>query len=299
MTKMDALIYSIVQEIHRKTKVSLSPLPTPINPQISMLPDVKAVIFDIYGTLLVSGSGDVGTALKTSRREVFRKAIIASGITEVTEDTAKSAESRFFSEIEARHAASRSLGIEHPEVDIIDVWKSIFSSLSLFPAESELIRTAVTYEVLSNPVSQMPGASELLKHLKSSCIHLGIVSNAQFFTRPLLEYELCASLEENGFDMSLCSFSYIAGEAKPSIAIFSPVLRHLSDVYGIVPSQALYVGNDMLNDIYTASRTGMRTCLFAGDKRSLRMRSDNVLCAKLQPDIVIAELSQILQVVSP
>jgi len=34
-------------------------------------------------------------------------------------------------------------------------------------------------------------------------------------------------------------------------------------------SKTLYVGNDMLNDIWTATEAGCRTVLFAGDQRSL------------------------------
>ena len=41
---------------------------------------------------------------------------------------------------------------------------------------------------------------------------------------------------------------------------------------GVAPGEVLYVGNDMLNDVYAAGQVGFRTALFAGDQRSLRMR---------------------------
>lgn len=41
---------------------------------------------------------------------------------------------------------------------------------------------------------------------------------------------------------------------------------------GIESSQTLYVGNDMLNDIYPAQQLGLKTAFFAGDQRSLRKR---------------------------
>ena len=53
------------------------------------------------------------------------------------------------------------------------------------------------------------------------------------------------------------------------------------------------VGNDLLNDIAAAARCGCRTALFAGDTRSLRLRTDNLECARLKPDCVISDLQQL------
>ena len=51
----------------------------------------------------------------------------------------------------------------------------------------------------------------------------------------------------------------------------------------------------MRNDIATASAVGFRTALFAGDRRSLRWRTEDGI--KTQPDVVLTELSQILNCV--
>ena len=56
----------------------------------------------------------------------------------------------------------------------------------------------------------------------------------------------------------------------------------------------LYVGNDMLNDIYPAAKAGFKTALFAGDSRSLRLRKDKPKCKYLSADIVITDLIQLL-----
>ena len=62
---------------------------------------------------------------------------------------------------------------------------------------------------------------------------------------------------------------------------------------GIPPCEALYVGNDMLNDIMPAARLGFRTALFAGDARSLRLREgDPRSGARVEPDVVLASLEQ-------
>jgi len=66
---------------------------------------------------------------------------------------------------------------------------------------------------------------------------------------------------------------------------------------GIMPGNVLYVGNDMLNDIYTAHNSGFQTCLFAGDRRSLRLRTDRPECASLKPDAIIKELNQLTDMI--
>jgi putative hydrolase of the HAD superfamily len=58
------------------------------------------------------------------------------------------------------------------------------------------------------------------------------------------------------------------------------------------------VGNDIFNDILPAAAEGFQTALFAGDRRSLRLRSEDARCAGVQPDLVITDWRQIIQAVS-
>lgn len=59
--------------------------------------------------------------------------------------------------------------------------------------------------------------------------------------------------------------------------------------------EALYVGNDMLNDILPANREGFQTCLFAGDRRSLRLREQDPRCAGVAPTEVVGSLRELGQ----
>ena len=52
----------------------------------------------------------------------------------------------------------------------------------------------------------------------------------------------------------------------------------------------------MLNDIWTASQAGLKTALFAGDQRSLRLRETDDRCQGLEPDVVITELNQLVHI---
>ena len=58
----------------------LEPLPTHVTPELKKLRDVRAVVFDVYGTLIVSGSGDVGSVDETDRSLVMRRALAEAGV---------------------------------------------------------------------------------------------------------------------------------------------------------------------------------------------------------------------------
>ena len=139
----------------------------------------------------------------------------------------------------------------------------------------------------------MPAAADVLAELLQRGLVLGIVSNAQYFTQFLFDALLNSSLAELGFSSSLLYFSYAHGQAKPGQYLFDLARDQLRDQQ-IEAHQAVYVGNDMLNDVQGASGAGFRTALFAGDRRSLRLRQDDERRDDSQPDLVIQDLSQLM-----
>ena len=132
----------------------------------------------------------------------------------------------------------------------------------------EFVETAaVLYELSENEVWPMPGSSQVLDKLHRNSLSLGIISNAQFYT-PLMLRSFFPR-EISFFQQKHKIWSYVLGIAKPDPALFQVFLENTESP---APDKMLYVGNDMLNDITGASLAGMKTALFAGDKRSLRQR---------------------------
>ena len=62
----------------------------------------------------------------------------------------------------------------------------------------------------------------------------------------------------------------------------------------IAKEQTAFIGNDMRNDIAPARQSGFQTILFAGDARSLRMRSDDTICREIEPDLQVTHLTQLV-----
>ena len=195
---------------------------------------LRAILFDVYGTLLKSPAGEThpDPAIRTL--------------------------------IENAHAISPH---PFPEVDIREIHAAIHPQLSA----TEIEQLAMEHEQAVNPVTAMPGATETLFELSSRGLKLGLISNAQFYTVPVMESCLGDSLVNFGIDPDLCFFSYLERRAKPDEHLFEIARERLLE-QGIQPPEVLYVGNDVRNDIDPAKSCGFQTALFTGDETSLRLR---------------------------
>ena len=175
-------------------------------------------------------------------------------------------------------------------MQIDEIWHQVVGTSDIEDAR----RFAVEFEMIVNPSYPMPNLAAALSACKHSPLIMGIVSNAQFFT-PILFKTFLGDLPENiGFEAKLVLYSYQHRVAKPSQRLFQLAAEKLQS-FGITQKDALYVGNDMLNDIMPASAEGFQTALFAGDKRSLRLRGDDPRCNGLSPDLIIKDLRQLVK----
>ncbi|MEM8666603.1 MAG: HAD family hydrolase [Planctomycetota bacterium] len=264
---------------------------TSVEPQLSRLTGIRAVIFDVYGTLVISGSGDVGSVDATPHDQALGSALEAVGLPTSGGITVEN----LHRQIAALNAARKNAQCPKPEVDIVEAWRMTLSDAQVECPIETVVRLACQYEARANPTWPMPGAAELLDSLRAAKTPSGIVSNAQIFTIPLVLDLLDAEdLPAAGFDLDLCVFSNRYRQAKPGPRLFD-VLREALTRQGIRSNEAIYVGNDMLNDVWAASQAGLRTAWFAGEQRSCRARADDPRCQSLQPDVVLTSLMQLLQ----
>ena len=265
----------------------LSPIPTGETPTgLSKIRRVKAMLFDVYGTLLISGSGDMNIhTVNHNRKRMLAGVLERYGIDRTPENLMDSLRRT----IDNDHDSFRQEGIDYPEVDIVRVWQTV-----LGPGDVARVKAfALEFEMIVNPVYPMPGLEDLLSACRGQNLLLGIISNAQFYTPLMLERLLGKSLDMCGFDPQLTFFSYRFRIAKPSSFMFERAAEIFSR-RGVPPAAVLYVGNDMRNDILPAKTIGFQTALFAGDRRSLRRRTDDARCRHLVPDVIITDLRQLI-----
>lgn len=261
---------------------------------------IKAVLFDVYGTLISSGVGDISLDQTSNDDRLIQQLIEKHGYQWTAPEKATQLSAAINQEIQADHEQSRASGAPYPEVDILEIWARVLahrttprSSLSGRP--NPVKQLAIEYECAVNPVWPNEGFAEILAICRERGIPLGIVSNAQFYTPIMLEAFLGRPLSEAGFDPSLMVWSYQERRGKPDTSLYKKVAHALDSGFGIQAHEALFIGNDMLKDIWAATQEGFRAVLFAGDGRSLRKRENDSRCQNLRPYAIISSLLEIRQ----
>jgi putative hydrolase of the HAD superfamily len=279
----------------RESAVPMVPDPPPLPPEFEALRSIpfergkiRAILFDVYGTLFCSAAGDIGVIAHNMIEGTAAGNVTGQGA--ALDDLAGQygmfgVDMRLWfrdkvTEIHRAHSAET----QWPEVNVEEIW-----------GDREL---ALRYELAVNPVYPMPGAAETIAALREAGCVLGIVSNAQFFTPLLFETFFNAPPEGLGFDPDLLVWSYEMGEAKPSPRLFQTAARALA-VKGIAAAECAFVGNDMLSDMYGAVNAGFQGVLFAGDSRSLKLREDDSRARGLRPFAVIRDLAEMVKIYRP
>ncbi len=273
----------VVRIIKRYAK-SLQPIPTGLKKRGALRERVRAVLFDVYGTLFVSGSGDVSVVKKLVVIDELGRLLRNYGFS----DDPELIRDKYFNEIKEVHDYKRRGGVDYPEVVIEDIWSEVLD----FSTVDRAMEFAAEYESIFNPVWPMPQTEELLAELHRRGLILGIVSNAQFFTPLLFPAFFGKSSIQIGLRDELVLYSYIYGYAKPSLFLFHKA-KELLERLGIDSEETLFVGNDMLNDIFPARMVGFQTALFAGDRRSMRLGEGDDRLRGIFPDITVIDLKEI------
>ena len=264
----------------------LEPIPTGMVPSGGLRRNLKAVVFDIYGTLFISGSGGISAHGAAGVPKVdFELLLTRYRIP----GPGQLLQARLEQAIRQAHEGLGSQGVDHPEIDIRRIWRRLLPELE----GGRLERFAVEYEMIANPVYPMPWVWELLAACHGRHLALGIISNAQFYTPYLFPWFLGRSAAQLGFKPDLVKYSFQQGRAKPSPAMFREV-RDALEAKKIPCGTALYVGNDMENDMGPAAALGFQTALFAGDQRSLRLRGASPEGPLRDVDLVITDLGQLI-----
>ncbi len=248
---------------------------------------IKAVIFDIYGTLLKTGSGDLDESLEDedvllrSFSKVKEKYDIDAGAEELLE--------LFETSIDKVHQEKENKGIEHPEVDIKEIWGMILDKTGYEYDEELLFEIAYDHNHFNGEHTLYKDAERMLKEL-SRKVKLGIISNAQFYTLIDMDNLLDEGLDDY-FDEDIMLFSYKIGFSKPNVKVFQ-MLREKLKEKGIAAEETIYVGNDMLKDIDTSKKAGFKACLF--ESPEVRLRKEEV---DVEPDYRIKELKELLDII--
>lgn len=203
---------------------------------------LEAVLFDLYGTLvdILTDEGDPSLYLELS------KFLGYYGILMTPEELA----ARY-----QRYAAAqlRERPAPYGEIDVFLVFEAILlEALGKQPERSFTLATARLFRSLSRKHFRLfPDARPALVELKRH-YRLGVVTDAQWvFSEPEIQLLKIGDF----FDTIILSSRYFV--RKPSPRIYAHALKAL----WLKPFQALYVGNDLDNDVPGPLSLGMPVVL--------------------------------------
>jgi len=303
-----SIVAEFARLIHGKDERKFDRVLTPLSypSRTDRLYDIKAVIFDIYGTLVNYWRSDFVSEEQKERAllAAFRKTSDFFNFTDIirkinpNDIPERTLRDFYHGLIALNHEKSLKKGIAFPEVRIEEVWEVILMMLTRhgydpakldFGERNELARCiAFYYNMQSLGRGFYDGVVDALSRLKKNNMKLGIVSNAQFYT--LIDVTLFIRDQSNDtvddykdlFESDLIFLSYEYGVAKPN----QELVRKLYDAlyeYQILPQQTVFVGNDLSLDIQPAAEAGMHTAFFTGDDKSAFVHE---LGGEVIPDVV-------------
>lgn len=283
-------------------------------PHLARLPQVRAVTWNVYGTLLAVSSGEL---LFEHPTKLIMDVALEKTIQEFKMWGSMSRKpgqpSEYMGQIYSQVLAEqRSFlpGEKHPEVASDRVWEAILKKLlqkdykfdaGFYGSLNELSRKiAYFFHASLQGTVCYPGAAEALRHVREAGLEQGLLSDGQSFTPLQLQRCLAAQDESANLDAwvpaELRSLSFEVKGRKPSERLFRHSLAALAEK-GVKPAEVLHVGSRVALDLAPARRLGMKTALFAGDRASLQATPEQLKEPANRPDVLLTELNQIADVV--
>ena len=221
---------------------------------------LRALIFDIYGTLL-----EVGPPPADARERW--ESLWDRGLKSTPRLSIEEFSAACQRRIDGEHHQARARGIAHPEVYWPDVVNAVLSEFVPLP-EPELSVFCFGHAQIVRTVRLMPGAAEALRRLDARPLRLGLASNSQPYTLRELERALGETgLSRDLFTPSLCFFSFEQGFSKPDPHVFQMLTARLRG-FGIATEEAMMVGDRVDNDIAPARAHGWQTWWLTPEERS-------------------------------
>lgn len=292
------------------------PIPPKATPYLKPLRGIRAVTWDVYGTLLSISEGRLlSLPADPLRMEVaLDKTIHEFNMWHSMSRKPGAPWEYMFQQykrlVEAARLAASAHSGEEPEVDSAHIWKVLIERLgkkefswdeAFFGDIDEFSeKVAWFFHAALQGAAAAPNALRALKHVRRAGLKQGLVADGQCFTL----VQLARALREQGsvrsfarlFSTGCVCLSFQFGVRQPAATLFEACLARLAK-RGISPGQVLHIAPRLKENLRPAKNLGMRTALFAGDAASLEATSAEIKDSELRPDRILTDLRQVRQIV--
>jgi FMN phosphatase YigB (HAD superfamily) len=284
-------------------------------PYLVRLPQVRAVLWNVYGTLLRIAGGELWFehpqpfVMNVALDKTIQEYKMWSSMSRKPGQPADYMK-QLYTSVLTEHRAVPGGTEKYPEVGSDRIWEALIKKLfqkdykfdaGFFGSLNEFSRkVAYFFHASLQGTTAYDGAAEALRYVSKKGVKQGLLADGQCFTRVQLQRGLAAQDKDAALDKlldkDLIVLSYEIRGRKPSERLFRQATAALNQ-QGIAPNEVLHIGSSIARDLVPARRLGMRTALFAGDKTSLQATAEQLKEPNGRPDVLLTELNQIAEVI--
>lgn len=291
------------------------PDPPKARPHLASLSGIRAVLWNVYGTLLSISEGELKYEVDNSfLMEVALEKTIHEFKMWNSMSRKPGQPSAYMREIQQKVINDMRLAPspneKYPEIVAERVWESIIKKLfqkeytfdaGFYGSLNEFSKkVAYFYHASLQGTACYPEAAKCLEDVKENGLVQGLLADGQCFTPIQLQRSLQSQNPGIVLDELIPpAYRFLSAEQKarkPSENLFRSALRALEKL-SIQPREVLHLGSNLARDIFPAKKLGMKTGLFAGDRNSLSATPEQLKDPQYRPDVLLTELSQVVQVI--
>lgn len=289
------------------------PRPLPAKPTLKPLPDIRAVTWSVYGTLLTISDGQL---LHLHPQAIRNQVALEKTVHEfnmwysMTRRPGQPWE-YMLQQYEQMLRVFEMAGVKRkgdfPHVNSSVIWERLIGRLQqkeydwdrdTYGDEADYAdKVAYFYHANLQGVGAAPNAADTLLRLMKNGILNGLLADTQSFTLAQLLKALDVRdrlrPEEQLFEPSLLTETHRVGVRKPSPTLYEWAVRHAHKVR-LEPHQVLHVSHRLADDLSIARDYGFRTALYVGDSNSCQVTAEQLKDPDLKPDRLITDLAQVV-----
>ena len=281
-------------------------------PSIKPLPGIRAVTWNVYGTLLRITDGDL---LFLPQQELRMQVALEKTLKEFNMWQSMSRKpgapweymlSQYkdvFEEMQLTVPAKKG---DAGQVSSTKLWRKLISRLEqkeyqydedfYGDADDYAEKVAFFFHSCLQGVAAMEKGAAVVKAVADAGLAQGLLADGQSFSlvQLLRAFQATTKLPPLSrlFTPGCVVLSHDLGVRKPSRTLFATAAEAFGQI-GLTPSEVLYVSNRLRDDLTVAKQVGFRTALFAGDKNTVQAAADDLMQRELRPDRLLTELTQI------
>ncbi len=294
------------------------PEPKPVNakPSIDYLPGIKAVLWDVYGTLLRTPDGkftlfpEQEIRLEVALEKTIHEFNMWNSMYRKPGPPWKSMINQYQDYAERLSMAATKRTGDYTDVNLVHVWQAIVSRLfdkeytyeidSLGDVDELSQKVAYFFHRNLQATEARLGAVRAVCDVAEAGIQQGLLADGQPFTMVQLVRDLAKQAKIPPifqlFPTENNLLSYQMGVRKPSKSLFEQAAGQMAGK-GIETSEILHVSCRLKTDLAPAKALGMKTAVLACEKTGLEATANLLKDPQTRPDRLLTDITQITSVV--